>query len=262
MEQSSRGQLLTLVLCALISALVYISSTLRITEPIARATVYVISPLLASVNRIQIEIRNEISTITQAHTLTNKYKAINEQNLILRSQVAQIAIILDENKKLREQLGAPSLDKFKLVPAKVISKERELSVVYDANKNVAKDAIVVYKNQFVGKVKTADQRSATLILATDPQLSLPIQIVTEENHTYKGVIKGEFGTGMRAEMIEQSAKIEKGDLVVLAKAPGLPEGIVVGEIREVQKRDSELFQSAKVFSYLDYEKLDTVFIIQ
>ncbi len=261
MDQS-RSQIITFISAACISGLLFIIGTLHITDPIAKGTMYVISPLLSSVNRIQIELRNEISTITQAHTLTNKYEAIREQNLTLRSQVAQIGVILDENKKLREQLGAPSLDKFKLVPAKVISREREVTVVYDNTKSVSKDAIVVYKNQFVGKVKTADTRSATLTLATDPQMQLPIQIVTENNTLYKGTIHGEFGTGMTAEMIEQAAKIEKGDLVVLAKSPGLPEGVVVGEVREVQKRDSELFQRAKVSSYIDFEKLDTVFIIQ
>ncbi|MDQ3099334.1 MAG: rod shape-determining protein MreC [bacterium] len=262
MEQSSRSRIVTIVTATLISGLVYIISVLHITDPISKAVTYSISPLLSSINRIQIEIRNEISTITQANTLTNKYEALQEQNLVLRSQVAQIGAILDENKKLREQLGAPSLDKFKLVPAKVINRERELTVVYDTTNTVSKGAIVVYKNQFVGKVKSADTRSATLVLATDPQMELPIQIVNEENNLYKGTIKGDFGTGMTAEMIEQSAKIEKGDLVVLAKSPGLPEGVVVGEVREVKKRESELFQQAKVNSYLDFEKLDTVFIIQ
>ncbi len=253
---------MTLAIAALLSGLLYIVSTLHITDPISRAIVYTVSPLLYSVNRIQGEIRNEVSTIVQAHTLTNKYKALTEQNLILRSQVAQIGIILEENNKLREQLGAPSLDKFKLVPAKVISKERDITVVYDTTNTVVKDAIVVYKNQFVGRIKNADSRSATLFLATDPQMRLPIQILTQDKKIYKGMIRGEFGTGMTAEMIEQDARISQGDLVVLAKSPGLPEGVVVGEVRDVQKRESELFQTAKVNSFVEFEKLDTVFIIQ
>lgn len=262
MDQSSRSHFVILIIATVTSAIVYSISLLHITDPITKATLYIISPLLGFVNRIQLEVRNEISTITQAHTLKNKYEALHEQNLVLRSQVAQLGVILEENKKLREQLGAPSLDKFKLIPAKVINRERELTVVYDATNSVSPGAIVVYRNQFVGRVSAADSHSATLILATDPQTELPIQIVTEENILYKGIIKGEFGTGMKAKMIEQAAKIEKGDLVVLAKSPGLPEGVVVGEIREVQKRESELFQEAKIVSELDFEKLDTVFIIQ
>jgi rod shape-determining protein MreC len=253
---------ITTIIAIIIAGLIYLLGILHITDPVAKAILYAISPMLYGVNKLQIEINNEFSTVLEARVLSNKYKAVQEQNVELRAEVAQKALLLEENKKLREQIGSPQVDQFKMAPAKVVSKEREIIVVYDSKAQVAKDVSVVYKNNFVGKVKNATNRSARIVLATDPELSSPVEIITGQDTLVKGTLHGEFGTGIVVDRIEQDAKIEKGNLVVIAKAPGLPAGVVVGEVREIYKKESDLFQKVKVISYIDFERLDTVFIIQ
>lgn len=252
-----------LITAAVISAIFYGLGSLGITDPISKLTFLAVSPLLQGLNNAHVELNNELSTLTEVRTITKKYKAIVEQNLELRAEIARIEKLEDENKQLREQLGAPQLDRFKLVPANVIGKERLLTVVYDYNNSVSKDSVAVYKNHFVGKVQTANTRSATILLATDPEMKLPVDIITSDsNKVVKGLLIGEFGTGMTVTRIDQDAVVKVGDTVVVSKTPGLPQGVVVGEVREVKKRESDLFQAAIVNSFVQFETLKTIFIIQ
>jgi rod shape-determining protein MreC len=251
-----------LIIATIVSGIFYALGTLGITDPIAKGILFSLAPVLQGLNKIQVEVNNEFSTLTEMRSIAKKYKATSEQNLELRAEVARLEKIADENNKLREQLGAPQLDKFKLTPAEVISKDRLLTVVYDQNNLVTKNSIAVFKNHFVGKIDEASNRSATILLATDPEMNIPVDIISQDGKVVKAVLIGEFGTGMNVTRIDQDAKIQKGDTVVVSKTPGLPEGVVVGEIREVKKRESELFQTAKVSSFIQFETLKTVFIIQ
>jgi cell shape-determining protein MreC len=255
-------RLLGTLIAVILSGIIYLLGILHITDPLSKGILYSISPMLSGVNTVQIEVNNEFSTVLEARTLANKYKALQEQNNELRGEVAQMTLIKEENQKLREQLGAPQVDQFKMAPAKVVSKDRELTIVYDSNAQIAKDATVVYKNNFVGKIVTANNRAARVVLATDPEMSIPVEILTSSKTVVKGILHGVFGTGMIVDRISQDAQLDKGDLVVIAKVPGLPAGVLVGELRESYKKESDLFQTAKVNSYIDFEKLDTVFIIQ
>jgi cell shape-determining protein MreC len=241
---------------------IYALGLIHVTDPITRGTLLSVSPIMYAINRLKIEVRNEIAVVTEARILTNKYRALNEQNLQLRNEVALIPLLKEENSKLREQLGAPALDKFKLTPAKIVSKENGLSVVYDKNDSVVNGAIVVFRDNFVGKVIAHSNRAATIALVTDPTIQMPVKIINNEKQLIKGNSSGQFGTGITVERIEQSEKIEKGNIVVLDKSPGAPEGIVVGEITEVLKTESELFQRAKVSSFIEFDALDSIFIIQ
>lgn len=241
---------------------VYLLGILHVTDPITRGTLLSISPVMHGINRLKIQIKNEFAVITEARTLTSKYRALNEQNLQLRNEVAQLPLLREENNKLREQIGAPVLDKFKLIPAKIVSKENGLSVVFDKTDTVTKGAVVVYKDNFIGKINNNSSRSATITLVTDPTIQMPVKIINNEKKLIKGISIGQFGTGISVERIEQNEQIQEGNIVVLDKSPGAPEGIVVGEVVEVQKTESELFQHAKVSSFIEFDALDTVFIIQ
>lgn len=251
-----------LLLSTILWACIYALGVIRITEPLTKTMLLALSPVLTSINRVKIQVKNEFAVITEARTITNKYRALNEQNLQLRNEVAQLTLMQEENSKLREQLGAPELDKFKLVPAKIVSKENGLTVVYDKIDTVMPGAIVVYKNNFVGKVRTATNRTASIILLTDPAMQMPISILNNDKKAVKGIGFGQFGTGFTADRIEQNEQIQKGNVVTLDKAPGTPAGVVVGEVTEIRKIESELFQAAKVVPYIDLDSLDTVFIIQ
>jgi len=256
------GTLRTSLAITLFWAIIYTLGVIRITEPISKSTLFVIAPLMHATNRIRIQTKNEFAVFTEARTITSKNKALQEQNLVLRNEVAQLNQFQEENDKLRAQLGAPELDKFKLIPAKIISKDNGISVVYDKNESVIKGSVVVYKNNFIGRVINQTNRSASIALVTDPSTQMAVNIINNDKKIVKGISTGQFGTGITVDRIEQNENISKGNLVVLDKSPGAPAGIVVGEILEVDKIESDLFQRAKVSSFIEFDSLDTVFIIQ
>ncbi|MDQ3239176.1 MAG: rod shape-determining protein MreC [bacterium] len=261
-KKNPQNPISTLALSSVLSGIIFILSLIGINEPLSNGLLFILSPPLKSLNGLYVQVNNELSTLTQVRAVSKKYKAAIEQNLELRAQIARLKKIEDENSRLREQIGAPALEKFKLTPAQVINKERTLTVTFDRNTHIVKDSIAVYKNHFVGKVQSSTANSAIILLATDPQMSLPVDIIGHNGAIINAVLVGDFGTGMNLVRIDQSALVNSKDLVVVSKIPGLPEGLVVGEIREVSKRESDLFQSAQVNSFIQFESLKTIFIIQ
>jgi rod shape-determining protein MreC len=258
----SSKQIQVFAVMSVISLLIFAVGTLHITDPVGKAVLFTLSPILSTVNHIQIQIKNEVTIIQEAHLLASKFRASQEQNMSLRSELAQANLILEENKKLREQIGSPEVAQFKLIPAKVISKDREVTLIFDKNPNVTNGSVVVFKNNFVGIIKNAAERSASMILSSDPESRVAVEIITQDKNIVKGVVFGQFGTSIKADQIEQNSNIQKGDLVTLAKTDRLPQGVVVGEVSEIQKIESQLFQSATVTPFFEFEKIDTVFIIQ
>lgn len=261
-ESSSSRHIQLFAIMTVISGLFYAISTLHITDPIGKIVMFSLSPVLGTTNHLQIQIKNELTIVKEAHLLASKFRATQEQNMSLRSELAQSILINEENKKLREQIGAAEVSQFKLIPAKIVSRDREVTIVYDQNVPVAQGAVVVYKNNFVGTIKNSTFHSSSMILATDPDNKISVDIITKDKSIIKGLAYGQFGTSIKVDQIEQNAKIQKGDIVVLAKTATLPEGVIVGEISEVQKIESELFQKGQVTPFFEFDKIDTVFIIQ
>jgi rod shape-determining protein MreC len=236
--------------------------TIQVTDPINTPIRNTLAPVTYAINKIKVQANNEVITLVQARTIANKYKALNEQNLQLRHEVAQLKLLKEENARLREQMNAPGGETFKLIPAKVIAKDMGLTIVYDKTDKVQKGAVVIIKNNFIGLIEKATDRSATVTLVTDPKIQMPAIIINDANETIKGVAVGQFGTGIMVDRIEQNYKIQKGNVVTLDKTPRSPPGIIIGEIVEIQKIESELFQRAIVRPLINFDTFDTVFIMQ
>lgn len=79
------------------------------------------------------------------------------------------------------------------------------------------------------------------------------------------MIKGQDG-GILLDHVVLSEKIAKNDRILTKGdidegGSGFPPDLIVGRITSVNKRASDLFQTAEVKSLVDFERLSTVFIM-
>ncbi len=207
----------------------------------------------------------KLSFLTNIGDLKNQNQKLFDENLTLRSQVAQLEEVKKENNIFREQLKLAPRDKYNLLPALIIGRESGgySEIVYinrgleDGIKNNM--AVLVDKGVLIGRVVEVEKHTSKVRLVTDKDSRLNAQIV---NSSGKGLIKGQFGTSMIMTMIPQTVKLDKGDTVVTSNLSNyFPEGLLVGYIQEITSSSDQLFQQATIFSPVDFDNLHLVWVL-
>ena len=122
---------------------------------------------------------------------------------------------------------------------------------------------VVYKDNLVGKIIKVSDYSSKVILITNPRFSVTSQVLSNKA---LGIVKGQGGGEMILDNVVLSQIIKKDEFVVTRgdvneQEIGILPNLIIGKIVSVNKNPSDLFQTAKVKSLLDFTNLSKVFII-
>lgn len=191
-----------------------------------------------------------------------------QENKALTEQIAQI---LSENANLRRKLAeaegflaqekALNPQTFKTLGARPIGVSRFLRIDKGSIDNLKEGQVVVYKDNFIGLLKTVSPSTSETILAADPNSKIAA-FVSNKNGKARGVLAGEFGSEMLLDKILHQEPIEKGDLVYTEGTElNLPKGLVIGQVVEILERPNEVFKQAKVKPLFDITNLEVVFVI-
>ena len=119
--------------------------------------------------------------------------------------------------------------------------------------------VVVIENNLIGEIVSVSENLAKVNTLNSPSSSFTAR--TENGAA--GIVKG--GTTMTLENVLLSENIKMGELVLTKgdvdlNGIGIPADLVVGKITSVEKNPSDLFQKAKIESFVDFTKLSTVFV--
>lgn len=196
---------------------------------------------------------------------------LKEQNVKLLIEVSQLKEIARENEVLREQLNLESSQKNrlsetkKMILANVLGQDPTSFGQYLFIDKGKKDNLTVNLpvtkagGILIGKISEVSQSSSKVLLLTD-QNSL-VNVITQKNRA-TGILKGEAGLNLILEMIPQTEKIEKGELVLTSGLGGIfPKGLIIGEIEKIISSDIEVFKKAKVKPSFDIKDLEIVFVM-
>lgn len=202
-----------------------------------------------------------------------KFAKLSEENRLLQKRLLDQKLLEKENKALKDQFqGKENPQSKKLLPAHVIGMPRFLPGIsrpeyYILDKGQA-DGVkvgytVVVNNNLIGKIDEISPRLARVKLLTGKDFSFT---ATSPETNADGVIKGQGNTEMIFDNVLLSDTL-KTNAVVITKGDVTKEGIgllphlLVGKIVSVEKKASNLFQSAKIKSFLDFTKITLVFIV-
>ena len=76
------------------------------------------------------------------------------------------------------------------------------------------------------------------------------------------MVKGKGNLGLYLDLIPKEEEISEGDFVVTSVLGGIfPQGLLVGQIKKVEKSDIEPWQTAEIKSSFQLKDLDNLFII-
>ena len=128
-------------------------------------------------------------------------------------------------------------------------------------RGIKQDAVVITHEGLVGLVEKADPGSSKVRLINDLNSAVSVRLQTESRTT--GVLRGQSqGNLMVIAYIPQTDVVSEGDVVLTSGLGGVyPEGLVVGKVSSVERKDADPFQAAIVEAAVDMSKLERLYVL-
>jgi rod shape-determining protein MreC len=173
-----------------------------------------------------------------------------------------------ENVQLRSMLEFKETAKQKLLAAQVIGKDtspyfKVLRITIDRGTAKVKPGMAVVTNEgLVGQVEATWDKYSDVLLAVDPKSS--IDVVIERNKS-RGLLKGTGDSSRyecKIEYLLKTDEVQIGDKVVTSGMDRqFPEGVEVGKVSKIKKREFGLFQEVWVQPTVDFSRVKDVFVM-
>ncbi|HEY3107715.1 MAG TPA: rod shape-determining protein MreC [Chloroflexota bacterium] len=263
------GRVVALALVLLIALALVLAGQLPLAASLGGLALDVVAPLEELVS----------GTYSGAAGSGSKVQTIDElveENQRLRLEVERLMRdgtrapeLQRENDQLRELLGLKRGGaSFQWADAKVIG--------YDAN-NLVRSAVidrggrdglvdgmtVMTPRGLVGKVVKLGPTAARVLLVTDPASSVNAMV---QRSRARGVVYGQRGAAGGSQLVlryvPQGEEMAAGDRVITSGLGGIfPEGIAIGQVTQVRQQGTDMFQEATVEPYVDFGRVESVFVI-
>lgn len=199
-----------------------------------------------------------------AQNIKNENESLRSVNQELLSELLLLREAKSENEFLKNSMGLN------------IDKEFELMLTQIVFKDVLRDSILidkglkdgVRKNQpvltgqraLLGRIGEIYENFAEVILISNSGSSFDAKISGTDTI---GVMKGKGRSLIKLEFVPKDKELKAGSFAVSTALGGIfPDGILIGEVQEVENSDTNPFQSASINPSFDLKQLDRIFIIK
>ena len=253
----------TLIIAASIIMLVEIGAARRGERSLSDELVSsVVVPVENAVTQSASAVGNEISTLAHANDLKTQNNALARKVQELAATNERLKEHAAENVQLRRMLALKQSMPAQTIAASVVGyapegSRRVISIDRGWRDGVRRDAVVVDGDGLVGHVLDASAHDAHVLLIIDPTSNVPAFL--RETRTW-GIVTGTW-QHIRMKYIGQDVKVKAGDTVITGRGEVYPEGIVIGTVREVDRKDNALYQSAVVAPAVDFDGLRHVLVL-
>lgn len=193
---------------------------------------------------------------------------LKNENLKLAEKFVSFQELKNDNTALRSQFQESFLPSTKLLPARVVGFKGNLDnpnalVLNQGIRNgVKKGMAVVISKNLVGKISSVTDYFSEVILPVHKDFSTLAVSVT---HTSPGIVSG-YDDFVLFNNVVITDTISKNEVVITKgeidkNGVGIPEGLIIGKITNVNKSETKPFQNAVIESLLNFKKLSTVFVV-
>ena len=118
---------------------------------------------------------------------------------------------------------------------------------------------VITEAGVVGRVVRVNPTTAIVLLLSDPNVAITGMV---QNTRDEGIIQGTPQGTIHMKYLPPLSPVQPGDPVVTSGLTGdFPRGLQIGQIQQVTKGDTDLFQLGKIDPIVDFSKLEGVLVI-
>jgi len=177
--------------------------------------------------------------------LRQERAALRRENLLLKAQLQRFEALAAENRRLRDLLGSSGGLSQRVLIAELLAVDldpyrHQVKIDKGTRAGVFDEQPVLDAKAVMGQVVRVDPLSATVLLITDPEHSLPVEVMRN------GLRAVALGTGIinRLELphLPKNADVQVGDLLVTSGLGGrFPSGYPVARVVEVANDPGEPF---------------------
>ncbi len=128
-----------------------------------------------------------------------------------------------------------------------------------ARTGVARNMPVITDRGLVGRVAAVGPNSAQVLLLIDPASAVNAIV---QNSRATGIVRGNIDGTLSMGRIPPNETVNPGDIVLTSGLGGnFPDKLVIGQVTEVEQRDQDMFQVARIRPTVDFGKLETMLIV-
>jgi rod shape-determining protein MreC len=196
---------------------------------------------------------------------------LQRENAALRQRLAQLQ---EENQRLREMAASSerlrALLAFRekaspsMIAAEVIGQDpsswfKSITINRGEKDGIQKGMAVICPEGVIGRVLKTASRYAVVLLVTDYNSAVDAII---QGSRAKAIVEGRGGNECQLKYLLRTEEVAVGDAVVTSGLDGtFPKGLMVGQIKKVQKVGHGVFQYAEIVPSVDLTRLEEVLII-
>jgi rod shape-determining protein MreC len=125
---------------------------------------------------------------------------------------------------------------------------------------LAEDMVTITPKGIVGRIHRCGADWADVVLVTDLNFSASIRL---QSSRVEGILAGGGSNKCYIKYIPLEEKIDEGERVVTSGLDGIfPEGIFIGTVSKVLKRNDSIFQQIEVIPEENLEALEEVIVVK
>lgn len=204
----------------------------------------------------------------------NNYIALQnvwEENRHLRQEIQRLQ---GEQNLLREQaiiatqfqqlLAYQETAPMTTLPARIIGRNvsnwyRAIIINKGDRDGIKPEMGVITNAGVVGRVIRVNPTTAIVLLLSDPNVAITGMV---QNTRDEGIIQGTPQGTIHMKYLPPLSPVQPGDPVVTSGLTGdFPRGLQIGQVQQVTKADTDLFQLGEIDPIVDFSKLEGVLVI-
>jgi rod shape-determining protein MreC len=226
-----------------------------------------LEPLQASVSTVAGQAEDVASVVRRMTELSRQNDQYREEIDRLQAEIARLRELEVENRDLRNLLGLKQrAGTGELLPVRVIARDpspfvQAITLDRGSDDGVKEGMTIITWRGVVGRVSRVSPSSSKVLLITDTSSSISGRIQSSESRV-TGIIRGRPEGGLLMQRIPQEETLQTGETVVTSDFGGLmPEGLVIGQIVQIRRKDVDVLQEAVIEPSADMKRLERLYVL-
>jgi rod shape-determining protein MreC len=266
-------EIYTFVALIAVSFSLLLFSTRNVIQNVQDAGLSVFSGVRGRVDDVSSLVSRTVLAVRELAELRTEYARLLESVARYERIERSMAEVIQENMRLKEQLGfSQSLD-YRHLPAKLIGRDPDnlysaLVINKGSSSGVARNMPVIAwqggSQALVGKVIQVRTYESLVMPLYDTKLGISSRFAASR---YEGIVEGQGNPDLplRMSFIKKGARdeISRGDLIVTSGMGGVyPPDINIGRISGISYHEYEISMEAELEPLIDFSRMEYVFVIE